>query len=58
MPKEISANLVRKTLEALHLRSDQKVGDEVVCDLLSRLGLPELASRYAQADVVKLYCQN
>ena len=58
MSSGISADLVRKTLAALGFSFDQKLEDEVVCSLLSRLGLPELASRYAQADVVKLYYQN
>jgi len=32
---------------------DQKLEDEVVCSLLSQLGLPQLARRYARASCRK-----
>jgi hypothetical protein len=53
MSSGISADLVRKTLEALGFSFDQKLEDEVVCSLLSRLGLPQLARRYARASCRK-----
>ena len=49
----ISTDLVRKTLEALGFSFDQKLEDEVVCSLLSQLGLPQLARRYARASCRK-----
>ncbi len=48
MSNGISTDLVRKTLAASGFSFDQKLEDEVVCNLLSQLGLPQLASRYAQ----------
>jgi len=53
MSSGISADLVRKTLEALGFSFDHKLEDEVVCSLLSRLGLPQLARRYARASCRK-----
>ena len=49
----ISTDLVRKTLAALGFSFDQKLEDEVVCSLLSQLGLPQLARRYARASCRK-----
>ena len=48
MSNGISADLVRKTLAALGFSFDQKLEDEVVCSLLSQLGLPQMASKYGQ----------
>lgn len=48
MSSGISADLVRKTLNALGFSFEQKLEDEVICSLLSQLGLPQMASRYAQ----------
>ena len=53
MSNGISTDLVRKTLEALGFSFDQKLEDEVVCNLLSQLGLPQLARRYARASCRK-----
>ena len=53
MSSGISTDLVRKTLEALGFSFDQKLEDEVVCSLLSQLGLPQLARRYARASCRK-----
>jgi len=53
MSSGISADLVRKTLEVLGFSFDQKLEDEVVCSLLSQLGLPQLARRYARASCRK-----
>ena len=53
MSSGISTDLVRKTLEAVGFSCDQKLEDEVVCNLLSQLGLPQLARRYARASCRK-----
>ena len=53
MSSGISADVVGKTLAALGFSFDQKLEDEVVCSLLSQLGLPQLARRYAQGSCRK-----
>ena len=53
MSNGISADLVQKTLAALGSSFEQKLEDEVICSLLSQLGLPQLASRYAQGSCRK-----
>ena len=53
MSSGISTDLVRKTLEALSFSFDQKLEDEVVCSLLSQLGLPQFARRYERASCRK-----
>ena len=53
MSSGISADLVRKTLKSLGFGFEEKLEDEVVCNLLRKLGLPQLASRYSQASCRK-----